>query len=258
MLVGHGHFSRVFATRWVKAPVTAGRWLDLDTATVSHLGWPAKFPCYGSGTSRSWLESRLRGGRCLRRSRSLPPVLRALRSPRGLGVPPVRAAHLPGLHARGPGGLAVHVVRQGGGTCVTDRSVASEDPGPPRNTRLTPVVTALIVVNAAIYLWELTNFNNIVSRFGMWPYGVYHYHQYYRLFTAAFLHASFWHIAFNMITLAIIGSPVEAEVGKARFTTIYLLSALGGSVASYLLSDQNQLGVGASGAIFGLFGRDTS
>jgi membrane associated rhomboid family serine protease len=122
------------------------------------------------------------------------------------------------------------------------------------NTRLTPMVIGLIVLNFAIYLWELTKFNNIVERFAMWPNGVHYLNQYYRLITAAFLHASFWHIAFNMVTLAIIGSPVEAEVGKVRFGAIYLLSALGGSVASYVLSNPNQLGVGASGAIFGLMG----
>jgi len=38
-LVGHGHFSRVMAARWVGADVSVGRWLDLDTATVSELGW---------------------------------------------------------------------------------------------------------------------------------------------------------------------------------------------------------------------------
>ena len=55
-------------------------------------------------------------------------------------------------------------------------------------------------------------------------------------------------------TLAIVGSPVEAELGKGRFIVVYLLSALGGSVASYLLSSANELGLGASGAIFGLMG----
>jgi len=39
VVVGHGHFSRVLAARWVGAPVQAGRWLDLDTATTSLLGW---------------------------------------------------------------------------------------------------------------------------------------------------------------------------------------------------------------------------
>jgi probable phosphoglycerate mutase len=38
-LVGHGHFSRVLAARWVGEEVTVGRWLDLDTGTVSQLGW---------------------------------------------------------------------------------------------------------------------------------------------------------------------------------------------------------------------------
>jgi probable phosphoglycerate mutase len=38
-LVGHGHFSRVLAARWVGEEVTVGRWLDLNTGTVSELGW---------------------------------------------------------------------------------------------------------------------------------------------------------------------------------------------------------------------------
>jgi membrane associated rhomboid family serine protease len=134
------------------------------------------------------------------------------------------------------------------------------------NTRLTPVVTALIVINVVVYLWEVTSHgtyafqgakahctNLVACRFAMWPTAV-HDGQWYRLFTAPFLHANVEHILFNMITLAIIGSPVEAELGKLRFTTVYLLSAFGGSVASYLLSSANVLGVGASGAIFGLFG----
>jgi membrane associated rhomboid family serine protease len=130
------------------------------------------------------------------------------------------------------------------------------------NTRLTPVVMVLICINVAVFIWEETNFNNIVYRFGLvanaigvngQPIGV-RQGQWYRLFTAPFLHASVEHILFNMATLAIVGSPVEAELGKVRFIALYLVSALGGSVGSYLLSHPNELGVGASGAIFGLFG----
>jgi membrane associated rhomboid family serine protease len=135
------------------------------------------------------------------------------------------------------------------------------------STRLTPVVTALIVINVVVYVWEVAShggyyvYNGVAHacpnlaecRFAMWPAAV-HDGQWYRLFTAPFLHANVEHILFNMITLAIIGSPVEAEIGKTRFIAVYLLSALGGSVASYLLSSPNELGVGASGAIFGLFG----
>lgn len=43
-LIGHGHFSRVVASRWVGADVTAGRWLELDTATWSELGWDRGAP----------------------------------------------------------------------------------------------------------------------------------------------------------------------------------------------------------------------
>jgi membrane associated rhomboid family serine protease len=122
------------------------------------------------------------------------------------------------------------------------------------NTRVTPVVTAIIVINIAVYLWEETNFTNIVERFALWPNAVHYEHQWYRLITAAFMHANFEHILFNMITLAIVGPPVEAELGRSRFVGVYLASALGGSVCSYLLGPINELGLGASGAIFGIMG----
>jgi membrane associated rhomboid family serine protease len=78
--------------------------------------------------------------------------------------------------------------------------------------------------------------------------------EYYRLLTAAFLHAGVFHILMNMFALAQLGPVLEAALGRVRFLALYVLSALGGSVLSYLLSDPLDLGVGASGAIFGLFG----
>jgi membrane associated rhomboid family serine protease len=78
--------------------------------------------------------------------------------------------------------------------------------------------------------------------------------EYYRLLTAAFLHAGVFHLAMNMFALATLGPTLESALGRSRFLALYLLSALGGSTLSFLLSAQGQLGVGASGAIFGLFG----
>jgi membrane associated rhomboid family serine protease len=78
--------------------------------------------------------------------------------------------------------------------------------------------------------------------------------EYYRLVTAAFLHAGLLHLALNMMALLVLGPPLEQALGRVRFLTLYLLSALGGSVTAFLLAAPNQLGVGASGAIFGLFG----
>ena len=78
--------------------------------------------------------------------------------------------------------------------------------------------------------------------------------EYYRLLTAAFLHVNVLHIAMNMYALFLFGPPLEAALGRARFTVLYLVSALGGSAASYAFSAQNQPSLGASGAVFGLFG----
>ncbi len=78
--------------------------------------------------------------------------------------------------------------------------------------------------------------------------------QLYRLITAAFLHAGIFHIVLNMLVLAQLGPILERALGRVRFAVLYLLSALGGSTLSYLVSDPGSLGVGASGAIYGLFG----
>ena len=76
----------------------------------------------------------------------------------------------------------------------------------------------------------------------------------WRMVTSAFLHSwtSFWHILFNMYTLLIFGPLVEMIVGRWRFLVLYLLAALGGSVAVLLLASLGTVVVGASGAIFGL------
>ncbi|WP_342773210.1 rhomboid family intramembrane serine protease [Arthrobacter echini] len=79
----------------------------------------------------------------------------------------------------------------------------------------------------------------------------------WRMLTAAFLHSqgSFLHIAFNMYALYILGKVLEPAMGIARFTGLYLIAALGGSVGVLLLSPNPLQGVvGASGAVFGLFG----
>jgi len=80
--------------------------------------------------------------------------------------------------------------------------------------------------------------------------------QWYRLITAPFLHDAPLplHILFNMWALIIVGPPVERLLGRTRFVALYLLSAVGGSVLVYLIWPPAQFSLGASGAIFGLFG----
>ena len=98
-------------------------------------------------------------------------------------------------------------------------------------------------------------------------------HEPWRFLTTAFLHANYMHLGFNMWALWVLGGTLESVLGRWRFASVYLLSALGGSTAIYWLSWPGTeswitLTVGASGAVFGLFsamfivqrrfGRDTS
>jgi len=84
----------------------------------------------------------------------------------------------------------------------------------------------------------------------------------WRMLTSAFLHSQGFilHILLNMYMLWIFGQALEPLLGRIRFLALYLISAVGGSVGYYLLTPAYVPGqqlagvVGASGAIFGLFG----
>jgi rhomboid protease GluP len=76
--------------------------------------------------------------------------------------------------------------------------------------------------------------------------------EYWRLFTANFLHIGLLHLAFNLYALYIVGTEVEMFYGPWRFLVIYLLSGLSGALASYTFT--YGLSAGASTAIFGLIG----
>lgn len=81
--------------------------------------------------------------------------------------------------------------------------------------------------------------------------------QYWRLFTAMFLHFGFEHLFNNMISLFFLGEYVESAVGPAKYLAIYLGGGLAGNVLSVLLSlrgGDNAVSAGASGAIFALMG----
>ncbi|PKB79764.1 MAG: hypothetical protein BZY88_11650 [SAR202 cluster bacterium Io17-Chloro-G9] len=77
--------------------------------------------------------------------------------------------------------------------------------------------------------------------------------EYWRLFTAMFLHAGLAHLVMNGLGLLIVGRLVEKSFGHLRFLLVYLLAGLFGSVASFGLNSV-AVGAGASGAIFGTLG----
>jgi membrane associated rhomboid family serine protease len=82
--------------------------------------------------------------------------------------------------------------------------------------------------------------------------------QWYRVLTSAFLPGvgglGLLDIAFNMWALLLVGPALERVLGSARYLAVYIASAIGGSVAYFFLAPTNQQALGASGAIFGLFG----
>ncbi|MGH9282429.1 MAG: rhomboid family intramembrane serine protease, partial [Acidimicrobiales bacterium] len=98
--------------------------------------------------------------------------------------------------------------------------------------RLGAVCGALIAVNVAVFMVDLGD-PEITRRFADNAVLVANRDEYYRMLTAAFLHAGLLHLAFNMFGLYAFGSQLEQVVGAPRFLALYLLSALGGSACSH-------------------------
>jgi membrane associated rhomboid family serine protease len=147
-------------------------------------------------------------------------------------------------------------------------------------TRNVPVVTfALIAINLVVYLAEgifaggdifnpsshlliESTTGEVVPQSGPVFYygieqGLFMQHdplQWYRVFTAMFLHASIAHIGLNMLSLYFVGVVVEQLFGHWRFTAIYLASGIVAGIAEYFLTSPTEPSLGASGAIFGIFG----
>jgi membrane associated rhomboid family serine protease len=124
-----------------------------------------------------------------------------------------------------------------------------------------PATYALIAINVAAFVAELaaggsTTFGvggggKLIHDGGLNAHPVAD-GEWWRIVTAAFLHAGFLHIALNMFALWILGNLLEPGIGTARFVGVYLVSLFAGSFGALLLSPDVTT-VGASGAIFGLF-----
>ena len=125
----------------------------------------------------------------------------------------------------------------------------------------TPVATqAIIAINVLVYLAELatgSGFGNVggtvYEKGALFGPLIEFRDEYWRLVTTGFLHASFFHVAFNMFFIWIIGRSLEPAIGTARFVVAYGASLLCGSLGVMLL-EFDSVAVGASGAAFGLLG----
>jgi len=129
--------------------------------------------------------------------------------------------------------------------------------------RSTPAVLILILVNVLVFLFELSvgdwNDPGVLHRIGaLEPDAVITQGEYWRLFTALFLHAGFLHLGFNLFALYVLGPPLERTIGTLRFAACYLFSGLASGAGVVALDkveivQVDQL-IGASGCVMGVVG----
>lgn len=128
--------------------------------------------------------------------------------------------------------------------------------------QISPINTVLVAINVLLFFlmtlagaigdnWKMVEWGAMFTPFIKEKY------EYYRLFTAMFLHFDVAHLTGNMIILIALGDNLERALGKIRYLILYLMSGLGASVCSCLYNEiTGDIGVaaGASGAIFGVIG----
>jgi len=115
---------------------------------------------------------------------------------------------------------------------------------------ITNVIIAMCVV---AFVWQLATGGPDYDHGYLIGRAVVEHGQWWRIFTAAFLHGGFPHIALNMFALYQVGTIVERAMGPARYLLLYVC-AIVGSGAAVIWFNYDQPTLGASGAIFGLFG----
>jgi membrane associated rhomboid family serine protease len=119
--------------------------------------------------------------------------------------------------------------------------------------------TALVAINVLVYIWEVasgTRFDNsesLLSHGALLGSYVIARGEWWRIITGAFMHGGLAHIALNMFALWQLGTFVEQMLGARRMLGIYTIALVGSGIAVVYFSP-NDVTVGASGAIFGLFG----
>lgn len=121
------------------------------------------------------------------------------------------------------------------------------------------VTLVLVLVNVAAYVWEVTSGIDFNDNRSLLEHGallgvlVLQYGEWWRVITGGFLHGGFAHIALNMFALYQLGNFVESLMGPWRMLAVYAIALVGGGYAVAYFAPHD-VTVGASGAIFGLFG----
>lgn len=118
------------------------------------------------------------------------------------------------------------------------------------NTQI--VTTTMIALNVLVFIAVQAGSPRVLQDLVLVP--VFVESEPWRLLTSAFTHVQIFHIFSNLFMLWVLGPQLEQMLGRLRFAVLYLLSALGGGVAVWLLSSPGGATLGASGAVLGLVG----
>jgi membrane associated rhomboid family serine protease len=131
-----------------------------------------------------------------------------------------------------------------------------------RSRPTAPIATqVLIAINVIVFVIETAAGAPLGGGGGgtVWSHGVLYgpsitvNHEYWRLVTSGFLHDGILHIGINMLSLYFVGAALEPAIGSRNFVVVYMTSLLAGSFGA-LLFQPDYPTLGASGAIFGIFG----
>ena len=131
----------------------------------------------------------------------------------------------------------------------------------PQKKKLPFVTVGFVAVNVLVYvileiLGNTENSEFMVRMGAVWPPYV-KQGEYWRLFTATFMHFGFEHILNNMLVLICAGPILEKAMGHIKYLCLYLIAGVGGSTLSYVQMTawgKHEVSAGASGAIFGIIG----
>lgn len=123
-----------------------------------------------------------------------------------------------------------------------------------------PIVTTLIIINFVLWIFVHV-FPIKINGMDLFMWGAGHnisiheYGEYWRFVTPIFLHGDLMHALFNSFSLILFGPALEQMIGKYKFIITYLLTGIIGNVGTYIVNPMSMVPhIGASGAIYGIFG----